>query len=258
MQSKTVSKRKLEPILVIGGSDSSGGAGIQRDQRTIESLGFKCCYAVTALTVQDKEGVKECYPSSNGILEMQITNALIENKIKTIKIGALFNSFQIELVHRILIKYSFENLIVDTVFSPSIGKPFLKDSEIDLFCKKIIPLATLITPNIPELKKIVGDEEISFDGMLKKASQMAQKENTIILLTGGHNLEKDTITEYLIDNDGTITEIMKENLNISDEHGTGCTFASSIAAYLTLGKSVQEALSLTSDIIGKTFQADSL
>lgn len=229
-------------VLAIGGSDSSGGAGIQADLRTIGSFsgdgsGIRGCSAITALTAQNPGEVTRIEPVSLAQLEAEIRAVFAYYDVKAVKTGMLYDTERIGLVADLMQElHSGKPLVVDPVMVSSSGSKLLEDSSIEILRERLFPLATLITPNIPEAEALLGgNEEVD-------ACRLAERFSVPVLLKGGH-LRSDTIIDVLcVDGEKVIFPHASRKLDAEAVHGTGCRLASATAARLARGDSLAEAV----------------
>lgn len=227
-------------VLVIAGSDSGGGAGIQADIKTIAMLGAHATTAITAITSQNTQGVQGILPIPEDVIKSQIESILQDIEINIIKTGMLYSSSIVKLVAKTI---SFHKLsaIIDPVMISTSGND-LSDGEnfVSTLNKELLPLAFLVTPNIPEAEKLSGISINSADDM-KKAAEIIKKTGAKnVLLKGGH-LSGDKLCDILLtDKDFHIFESAR--INTPNTHGTGCSLASGIAACLANGMNLIESI----------------
>lgn len=225
----------MKTILIIAGSDSGGGAGIQADIKTACAHGVFATTAITALTAQNTHGVSAIQDISAEFLGKQIEAVLEDFKIDAIKIGMLNNAKIIEVVAEKLQKVSCP-VILDTVMISSSGHKLLDEDAISALQNKLIPLATLITPNIPEAEALT-EMKISSVQDMKLA---AEKLTLPVLIKGGH-LESEELVDILFTEEKTI-ETKNSKLKTQNTHGTGCTLSSAIACNLANGVALEGAV----------------
>lgn len=230
------------PTLTIAGSDSSGGAGIQADLKTFSSIGTYGMSVITAITAQNTLGVFAVEELSKNIIKKQIESIFEDIYPKAIKIGMVSSSEIITEIADSLKKYNPELLVVDPVMISKSGYALLNPEAKDLLISKLIPMAYIVTPNIPEAEVISKMKINSLDDMKIVGEKILELGPKFVLMKGGH-LDGDAI-DVLIGDD--VFEIYKsERLNKKNTHGTGCTLSSAITSYLALGYDIIEAVKLS-------------
>lgn len=221
-------------LLTIAGSDPFGGAGIQADLKTAERLGCYGCSVITALTAQNSHGVADIWPVGSEIVETQLLSLMEDIKPDAVKIGMIADAPTIRVVGNILKHYKVSNIVVDPVLTPTKGKSLIKESVIEALYEYIFPIATLITPNLPESKKLS-------DTVKKDVFHY----NTAVLLKGGHS-GSEIIEDILIinKNSSSLQEKKYSHARIPtiNTHGSGCVLSSAIACGLAKGYSLEEAV----------------
>ncbi len=237
----------IKRVLTIAGSDSGGGAGIQADLKTFQNLGVFGMSAITALTAQNTLGVQGIWEVSPAFLELQIRSVLSDIGADAVKTGMLFSRDLIETIGRVLREYAPGILVVDPVMVSKSRARLLKEDAIEALKTHIIPLATIVTPNLDEAEALTGREVRIFEQMEDAARAILQLGCRSVLIKGGH-LQSDNATDIYFD--GT-RSILFETPFISTPHthGTGCTLSSSLAAYLALGHPPAEAVRLAKDYV---------
>ncbi len=222
-------------VLSIAGSDSSGGAGIQADLKTISSLGCYGSTIITAVTSQNTLGVQDIYELPLDVIESQFKSVVNDLDVKFIKIGMLSSNKIIDGVSRLLESKNIP-YVLDTVMSAKDSTVLLEDVARNTLKKYLIPNAYLITPNIPEAE-ILLDMKISDLVSMKLACKKFDAKS--VLLKGGH-LDEDKLVDVLY-SDGKFTTFYHEKLEVQNTHGTGCTLASAITCNLALGDNLEKA-----------------
>lgn len=227
-------------VLTIAGSDSGGGAGIQADLKTFQELGTFGMSAITALTVQNTLGVHDVYPQSVEAVAKQVDAVLSDIGVDAVKTGMLFSSDIISIVAQKLREYDVQRIVVDPVMVAKGGQTLLQEEAIEAIRQELLPLATVVTPNIPEAEVIIGEKGISNLSDMKDAAQKIHRLGAKnVVLKGGH-LGTEEATDLLFDGE-TFTLFPQKRIQTKHTHGTGCTFAAAIAAELSKGKEVEEA-----------------
>ena len=228
-------------VLIIAGSDSGGGAGIQGDIKAVTALGGYAATAITALTAQNTQGVHGIHDVKHRFIKQQIELVLDDIGADAIKTGMLHNEGVIKTVAGALRPHlKTIPLVLDPVMYAKGGSALLEKSAIDTLKKKLIPMATLITPNIPEAECLSGTRITTVEDMVIAAKAMVTMGCKSVLIKGGH-MEGDTITDLLVQND--MYELLSDTrIPSNNTHGTGCTLASAIATGLAQGLSLLDAV----------------
>lgn len=236
-------------VLIIAGSDSGGGAGIQGDIKTVQALGGYAMTAITALTAQNTRGVFGIHAVSEDFIAQQITLCLEDIGADAIKTGMLHSASVIETVVAALeagAPLMPIPLVVDPVMVAKGGAPLLEAEALDALKTKLIPRATLITPNLPEAELLLGRSIDSSDrrkGDMKRAAQeLLELGSQAVLLKGGHGTGK-TLTDILVTREGEPLILTAKRIDTRNTHGTGCAFASAIATGLAKGLALAHAVS---------------
>ncbi len=226
--------------LTIAGSDSSGGAGIQADLKTFQAFDVYGMSVITSITAQNTLEVKAIYDLPKEIIALQIDSIFEDIGVDAVKTGMLSNEEIIETVVDRLSFYKVEKIVVDPVMVSKSKARLLKESAEKRFIELIIPLAFLITPNIPEAEVISGVKIESVEDMKISAREIKEMGARNVLIKGGH-LEEGVSTDVLYD--GVEFYLFKEErIPSKNTHGTGCTFSSSITACLAIGEDLYNAV----------------
>ena len=223
-------------ILIIAGSDSSGGAGIQADIKTVTALGSYAMTAITAVTAQNTIGVKKITPIPTKNVHKQITMILDDIGADGVKIGMLHNASIIKCVYSILKKYKLKNIVLDPVMVAKGGTKLINNSSIKYLKKMLLPLSNLVTPNIPEAEVLIGNPISNKKDMIKAAKIILNMGSKNVLLKGGH-LKSKMIYDILATKKG-IKVFSKRKIKTKNTHGTGCTLSSALATCLSQKKNV--------------------
>ncbi|MGN0201474.1 MAG: bifunctional hydroxymethylpyrimidine kinase/phosphomethylpyrimidine kinase [Candidatus Cryptobacteroides sp.] len=229
-------------VLTIAGSDSGGGAGIQADIKTISALGCYAASAVTAVTVQNTVGVSAVHPVPEDIVEGQIRAVLDDIGADAIKIGMLQSSGIVRLIAGILGNCPVRNIVLDPVMVSTSGHRLIEESAISTLMEELIPLARVITPNIPEAEILLGGRILPDQPSLPEAAaELSRRTGVSVLLKAGH-LGEDLLTDYFYDAESReLLELPSRRTKTRNTHGTGCTMSSAFAALLAKGESLQDA-----------------
>ena len=226
-------------ILIIAGSDSSGGAGIQADIKTVTSLGSYAMTAVTAVTIQNTQGVKFVVPIPPNEIKEQIIFTAKDIKPDAVKIGMLHSSKVVERVIESLKKIKIKRIILDPVMIAKCGTKLINDNAIKVLRRKLIKNVTLITPNIPEAEILAGHKIFSKSDMIIAGKKILNIGAKSVLIKGGHLNSKITYDIFLEKNKTFVFKNKK--INSKHTHGTGCTLSSAIATYYSCGKSLKKS-----------------
>jgi hydroxymethylpyrimidine/phosphomethylpyrimidine kinase len=236
-------------VLSIAGTDPSGGAGIQADLKTFTVLGCYGMSIITALVAQNTTGVQDVCPIPIKFIEQQFDSVLTDIIPDAVKIGMLFNTEIIELVARKLQEYKLKNIVLDPVMIAKSGDTLLKPEAVESLKTKLLPLADLVTPNLAETKVLVSGNLSKIESA-KFIHKLGAKN---ILIKGGH--DKGEICEDLLlaYNNEIVTNYPK--INTDNNHGTGCTLSSAIAAYLAKDYDMVEAYHMAREFLQKAIES---
>tara|TARA_B100001123_G_scaffold280846_1_gene312812 strand:+ start:478 stop:1290 length:813 start_codon:yes stop_codon:yes gene_type:complete len=223
-------------LLIIAGSDSSGGAGIQADIKTVTALGSYAMTAVTAVTAQNTRGVKKIVSIPEKIIKKQITMILDDIGADGVKIGMLHNTRIIKCIHRILKSYKLKNVVLDPVMVAKGGAKLLNSNSVKYLKTLLLPLCDLVTPNIPEAEILTGYSILNQKDMVKAAKKILNMGSKNVLLKGGH-LKNKMIFDILVTKK-KIKIFKKRKIKTKNTHGTGCTLSSALATCLSQKKNL--------------------
>ena len=223
--------------LTIAGSDSGGGAGIQADMLTFASCGVFATSAIAAITAQNPLGVRAISTIPIDVFKAQLETVYDYFKPKALKTGMLFDAQHIETTANFLEEHPDIMAVVDPVMISTSGSRLLKSDAEETLKNKLLPLATLITPNLDEAKALIGED---ITNMEQTAIKLSKKFSTSVLLKGGH-LDGSDIVDILCMKNGDIYKYYSTRIPNIDTHGSGCTLSASITAYLAKGNSVEQA-----------------
>ncbi len=226
-------------ILIIAGSDSSGGAGIQADIKTVSSLGSYAMTAITAVTSQNTNGVISIFAISPKEISRQIEFTSKDIRPDAIKIGMLSNSKVIKTVFKSLKKINVKRIVLDPVMVAKGGARLINKSSIKILKQKIVKKVTLITPNIPEAEILSGQKINNKEDMIKAAKKLIKIGAKNVLIKGGHL--KSSITYDILLERNKISIFKHKRIKSKHTHGTGCTLSSAITTYYSCGKSLKKS-----------------
>lgn len=227
-------------VLTIAGSDSGGCAGIQADIKSISANGGYAASVITATTAQNTQGVTDIHPIPVPHIIKQLEAVFDDITFGAVKIGMLHSKEVIEAVASTLEKYQIRNIVLDPVMIATSGDKLINDEGIKSL-KSFLPKVMLITPNIPEAELLV-DHNITFENQEASAKELGEMYQVSVLLKGGHLELTDIMTDVLYNHKSKETLIIRNKaIDTINTHGTGCSLSSSIATYICLGFSLEEA-----------------
>ena len=230
-------------ILIIAGSDSSGGAGIQADIKTVTALGGYAMTAVTAVTSQNTKGVKSIASVPIKNFQKQLTMVLDDIGTNAVKIGMLHNTKVIKCVYKILKKYKLKKVVLDPVMIAKSGTKLVSNNSIKYLKELIFPLSYLVTPNIPEAEVLTGYSISNKADMIKAAKKIISMGAKNVLLKGGH-LKNKMIFDILVSKK-EIKIFPKRKIKTRHTHGTGCTLSSALATCLSQRKNIYNSCKIS-------------
>lgn len=236
--------------LTIAGSDCSGGAGIQADLKTFQELDVFGMSAITAITIQNTRGVSGVYPMTAQAVTEQIHAVGSDIGVDALKTGMLFDAEIIEAVAEQIAAFGWRNVVVDPVMIAKGGATLLRDDAVEAIKQGLIPLARVVTPNIPEAEALTGIEIRTMADRREAARRIADLGAQLVVIKGGHAIEsrRDSEPEHpslvvdLLYDGETFEELSGTRIATRHTHGTGCTFSAAIAARLAAGADVREAV----------------
>ncbi|HWI47663.1 MAG TPA: bifunctional hydroxymethylpyrimidine kinase/phosphomethylpyrimidine kinase [Rummeliibacillus sp.] len=227
-------------VMTIAGSDSGGGAGIQADLKTFQELGVFGTSAITALTAQNTLGVEGIFPATAEFVQQQIEVVMQDLPVKAAKTGMLFSAEIIEAVAQSL-KDKDIQLVVDPVMIAKGGASLLQSEAVNALKRSLLPLATVLTPNIPEAEVISGVTIKTAADIEKAAKVILNMGVASVVMKGGH-LEGEEAIDTVYFQDGPSFSMQTKRINTKQTHGTGCTFSSAITAFLGQGYDLRETI----------------
>lgn len=236
----------MKKVLTIAGSDCSGGAGIQADIKTITAHGMYAMSAITALTAQNTTGVYGVYESTPEFLANQLDCIFTDIFPDAVKIGMVSSAELIHIIAEKLVQYKAKNIVLDTVMVSTSGSPLLHKDAVDALTSKLIPIADIITPNIPEAKVLSGKDITGIEDMKNTAADLGKKYGCDVLVKGGHSVETATDVLY---SENKIYVFNGERVENPNSHGTGCTLSSAIACNFALGLSREQSIKNAKDYL---------
>ena len=233
--------------LTIAGSDSGGGAGIQADLKTFAAHGVHGLSAIAALTAQHTRGVTAVHVPDPGFLRAQIDACFEDFDIGVVKLGMLANADVIHVVADALARHSVDNIVLDPVMVATSGARLLEPAALDALRTRLVPIARVVTPNLPEAELLLGHPVADRGAMDDACTELLASGARAVLLKGGHLQDGGDVIDLLADS--TATHAIRHPRLALDAHGTGCTLASAIAANLALGIDLLPACRQASDYV---------
>lgn len=247
--------KKYTSILTIAGSDSSGGAGIQADLKTISALGAYGATAITALTAQNTTGVKSIYPIPASFLTAQIEAVMDDIEPTGIKIGMINETEVVKAIVHAIDKYRPTFVVFDPVMVSTSGHRLVEESAIELLCKELIPRCTLITPNLKEAELLLSKNITTIDEMKVAATELVNRTQTSVLIKGGHLAGGEMCDVLQLVNEPTPYLFSTQQIESKNTHGTGCTLSAAIATYLAFGYTIPHAVAQAKEYVTKGIAA---
>jgi hydroxymethylpyrimidine/phosphomethylpyrimidine kinase len=240
-------------VLTVAGSDSGGGAGIEADLKTFTALGVYGMAAITSVTSQNTVGVSGVRDLDPEFVAQQINDVVSDIGVDAAKTGMLSSIEIVEAVADALAANGVERLVVDPVMVAKSGDALLHENARYALIRRILPLAFMVTPNIPETEVLTGIHVSSVEDIHEAARRIHSFGPCYVLIKGGH-LEREDAVDYLFDGTG-FKEYSAPRLNTKNTHGTGCTYSAAIAAYLAKGLEASEAVQNAKDYLTGAIRA---
>lgn len=242
----------MKTALSIAGSDSSGGAGIQADLKTMTLNGVFAMSAITALTAQNTTGVRSIEEVSPSFLKDQIDAVFEDIYPDAVKIGMVASSELIMTIAERLRFYKAKNIVADPVMVATSGSALLKTDAVETLAKEIFPIAAIITPNIPEAEILSSIKIENEKDMIEAAKKIENEYGCAVLIKGGHSIND---ANDILCKKGTITTFKGKRIDNPNTHGTGCTLSSAIASNLAKGYSIEDSIQKAKDYISGALSA---
>ncbi|MDD5804628.1 bifunctional hydroxymethylpyrimidine kinase/phosphomethylpyrimidine kinase [Blautia sp. HCP3S3_H10_1] len=238
--------------LTIAGSDSSGGAGIQADIKTMMANGVYAMSAITALTAQNTTGVTAILNATPEFLGQELDSVFTDIFPDAVKIGMVSDGELIRVIAEKLKQYQAKNIVVDPVMVATSGARLISEDAIGTLKKELFPLAAVLTPNIPEAEELTGMQIRSAEDMIAAAKQIAEEYQCAVLCKGGHQLNDANDLLYA---NGSYQWFCGKRINNPNTHGTGCTLSSAIASNLAKGYDLETSVERAKDYISGALSA---
>ena len=242
----------MRTAVTIAGSDSSGGAGIQADIKTMMANGVYAMSAITALTAQNTTGVTSILNATPEFLGQELDAIFTDIYPDAVKIGMVSESALIRTIAAKLRQYEAKNIVVDPVMVATSGARLISEEAVETLKKELFPLACILTPNIPETEVLTGMEVKNTEDMIEAARRISEEYHCAVLCKGGHQLNDANDLLYA---DGTYSWFNGKRINNPNTHGTGCTLSSAIASNLAKGFSLEESVERAKDYISGALAA---
>jgi hydroxymethylpyrimidine/phosphomethylpyrimidine kinase len=242
----------LKTALSIAGSDCSGGAGIQADIKTMTMNGVYAMSAITAMTAQNTTGVRAIQESTPNFLKQQIDVVFEDIYPDAVKIGMVASGELIRVIAERLRYYDAKNVVVDPVMVASAGSSLIKQEAVQTLIQELLPISTLVTPNIPEAQVLSGMSIQNKEDMIAAAKQIGDQYQCAVLLKGGHSINDANDLLYA---DGEFHWFEGKRINNPNTHGTGCTLSSAIASNLAKGYTLAESVQKAKDYVSGALAA---
>ena len=236
----------MRTALSIAGSDSSGGAGIQADIKTMTLNGVYAMSAITALTAQNTTGVSDIWEVTPEFLGRQIDSVFEDIPPDAVKIGMVSSSELIRIIAQKLKTYKAENIVVDPVMVATSGSKLIADDAVRILTAELLPIATIVTPNLPEAEVLSGMSIQSPDDMVAAAKRINEAYGCAVLCKGGHSLNDANDLLYA---NGSYKWFEGKRIDNPNTHGTGCTLSSAISANLAKGFDLSDSVRRAKDYI---------
>ncbi len=234
--------RQYCKVLTIAGSDSGGGAGIQADLKTFSAIGCYGMSVITALTAQNTRGVNSIHAVPPAFAVEQIDAVLSDIGADAVKIGMLYSAELIEAVAQALKKHSTRKIVLDPVMVAQSGDKLLQDDAIEAIKEHLMPLADVVTPNIPEASVLCGQQLKQWSDIESAAKTLAQHGSRSILVKGGHGDGNQSVDLLFLAHENRFIRLAADRIKTDNNHGTGCTLSSAIAGYMAKGNAIEAAV----------------
>lgn len=242
----------MKTVLTIAGSDSSGGAGIQADIKTMICNGVYAMSAITALTAQNTVGVTAIMDVTPDFLGEQLDNVFTDIYPDAVKIGMVSNGALIKVIAEKLKEYKAQRTVIDPVMVATSGSKLISDEAMDALKDRLLPLAAVLTPNIPEAEVLSGMEVKTEEDMILAAEKISKTYLCAVLLKGGHQLND---ANDLLYRDGSYKWFFGKRIDNPNTHGTGCTLSSAIASNLAKGYDLEGSVERAKEYISGALSA---
>jgi hydroxymethylpyrimidine/phosphomethylpyrimidine kinase len=234
--------RRYYKVLTIAGSDSSGGAGIQADLKTFAAIGCYGMSVITALTAQNTRGVVGIHAVPPAFAVQQIEAVFADIGADAVKIGMLYSAELVAAVAEALKKHGARKIVLDPVMVAQSGDKLLQEDAVEAIKVHLMPLADVVTPNLPEASVLTGHSLKNWKDVERAAKILAEHGSRSVLIKGGHGAENKSIDLLFLAGANRFIRLEAERIKTRNNHGTGCTLSSAIAAYLARGSDIETAV----------------
>jgi hydroxymethylpyrimidine/phosphomethylpyrimidine kinase len=242
-------------VLTIAGSDSGGGAGIQADLKTFSAIGCYGMSVITALTAQNTRGVNGIHAVPPAFAVQQIEAVFSDMGADAVKIGMLYSAELIEAVAEALKKQDARKIVLDPVMVAQSGDKLLQDDAIEAIKAHLMPLADVVTPNIPEASILCGRQLKQWSDIESAAETLAQHGSHSILIKGGHGDQNKSTDLLFLSRENRFVSLAADRIKTNNNHGTGCTLSSAIASYMAKGHDIEAAVQKAKAYINQAIAA---
>ena len=244
-------------VLTIAGSDSGGGAGIQADLKTFSAMGCYGMSVITALTAQNTIGVTGIHPVPPSFVEKQMEAVLSDIGVDAVKIGMLYSAELIQTVAQVLKKYKIDKIVLDPVMVAQSGDKLLQDDAIEAIKIHLMPLSSVVTPNLPEASVLLDRKLHSIEDIKKGAKDLAGYGSRSVLIKGGHSNDNDSNDFLYLAKEDRFVVLKGKRIKTRNNHGTGCTLSSAIASCMAKGCKIEESVVKAKTYIHEAIRAGS-
>jgi hydroxymethylpyrimidine/phosphomethylpyrimidine kinase len=241
-------------VLTIAGSDSGGGAGIQADLKTFSALGCYGMTAITALTAQNTQRVTGIHAVPASFAAQQLQAVFSDIGADAVKIGMLYSAELIETVAEQLVKHGARNIVLDPVMVAQSGDRLLRDDAVEALKSHLMPLASVTTPNLPEAAVLLGTDAVNDRDLPSITRELAAFGSRSILVKGGHKDDRDSTDMLYLTKEDRLVVLEGKRIDTRNNHGTGCTLSSAIAAFLARDADIETAARQAKDYITRAIQ----
>lgn len=239
----------VKQVLTIAGSDSGGGAGIQADIKTFQELGVYSTSVLTAVTAQNTLGVHGIYPMTKEAVQKQLEAIGTDFQIDALKTGMLFDAEIIEATGHAIQSYGWKNVVVDPVMIAKGGASLLQQEAVDALKVHLLPLAEVVTPNIPEAEALSGIAIQDSASREEAAQKILSTGAASVIIKGGHGTDPDVAEDFYLNKAGESFLFRSLRIDTDQTHGTGCTFSAALAAELAKGQDAKAAIQTAKQFI---------
>lgn len=246
---------KYPRVLTIAGSDSGGGAGIQADIKAVSATGSYAASAITAVTVQNTQGVQDVFPVPSGVISAQIDAVLSDIGADAVKIGMLHSAEVVVAVADALRRNSAANIVLDPVMVSTSGHRLIEEAAVNTLSSVLVPMARVITPNIPEAEILSGRKITSEKDFKTVAVQLSHGGTVSVLMKAGHLSDDALVDVFYNAETDTFLSLPSVRIHTRNTHGTGCTMSSAFASFLAQGYSLDDSALAAKEYLYKAIES---